>query len=336
MGVQAINAVALEDYVRGVVSRESPPPGTPAALQAQAVAARTYAVTTNKPGIGFDHYPDTRSQVYGGVAAETRNTDSAVRKTRLQVVTYDGKPVVTYFFSTSGGRTEDVENTSLGNEPLPWLKSVEDPYDKVSPKHRWGPIRMSFSSAGQRKLGGLVKGVVPRHQGDHARRSPRIVRAEVVGSRGRTRVDGATLRARLGLNDTWAFFTSISSGSEPTSKDVNGSEPADEPKPTPTPTPEPAPTDGTGGTSPSARAARALNRSLTGRVVPARPGDHVRVDRAVRGRWKRAGVVEVDAAAATASSSPPPAATASSTAATRDRASASSPADCHLTGRIDP
>jgi stage II sporulation protein D len=71
-GLNAINAVDLESYVRGVVSAESPSRWPAEALKTQAVAARTYAITTNKPGAGFDHYPDTRSQVYRGVAAETR------------------------------------------------------------------------------------------------------------------------------------------------------------------------------------------------------------------------------------------------------------------------
>ena len=57
--------------------------------------------------------------------------------TRGQIVTYNGAPVVTFFFSTSGGKTEDVENTTLGNEPKPWLKSVDDEFDSVSPRHRW-------------------------------------------------------------------------------------------------------------------------------------------------------------------------------------------------------
>ena len=83
---------------------------------------------------GFDQYADTRSQVYGGVAVETAATNAAVAATRGQVVTYKGAPVVTYFFSTSGGRTENVENTSRAPSPKPWLRSVEDPYDGVSPK----------------------------------------------------------------------------------------------------------------------------------------------------------------------------------------------------------
>ena len=151
-GVDAINALSLDTYLRGVVPDESPPSWPLEALKAQAVAARTYAIATMKPGAGFDLYPDTRSQVYGGVAAEVASTNQAIAETRGEVVTYNGAPVVTYFFSTSGGRTEDVENTPLGNEPRPWLKSVDDPYDDASPRHRWGPIRMSLKRA-DAKLG---------------------------------------------------------------------------------------------------------------------------------------------------------------------------------------
>jgi stage II sporulation protein D len=208
-GVDAVNAVSLEQYVAGVISRESPASWPLEALKAQAVAARTYAITTSKGGAGYDHYADTRSQVYGGVAAETPSTDQAVAETRGQVVTHEGEPVTTYFFSTSGGMTEDVENTSLGDRPLPWLKAVEDPYDDGSPRHRWGPIRMSVSAA-QARLGGLVKGRLRGIEVIRRGRSPRIVAADVVGTGGRTRVDGATLRAELGLDDTWAYFTTIS------------------------------------------------------------------------------------------------------------------------------
>jgi stage II sporulation protein D len=109
--------------------------------------------------------------------------------------------VVTYFFSTSGGRTESVENTSLGSRPLPWLKSVSDPYDKVSPRHRWGPITMTVARA-DRKLGNLVPGFLRGIEVVKRGVSPRVVAADVVGSRGRTRVTGAQLRARLGLLDT--------------------------------------------------------------------------------------------------------------------------------------
>src|SRR3954452_12371259 len=89
-GVNAINAVDLEDYVQGVVPAESPSTWPIEALKAQAVAARTYAATTGKGGAGWDQYPDTRSQVYGGVFSETPATNEATAGTSGQLVTYDG------------------------------------------------------------------------------------------------------------------------------------------------------------------------------------------------------------------------------------------------------
>lgn len=113
-----INALDLDSYLRGVVAAESPSSWPQNALRAQAVAARTYALTTNAGGSeGFSQWPDTRSQVYNGVSSETPSTDAAVAATSRQVVTYLGKPVVTYFFSTSGGKTENVENSFLGASP---------------------------------------------------------------------------------------------------------------------------------------------------------------------------------------------------------------------------
>src|SRR3954463_6028860 len=154
-GVSVVNAVSLEDYLQGVVPAESPASWPAEALKAQAIAARTYAITTARGG-DFDQFADTRSQVYAGGGVETPATNAAVADTRGQVVTYGGAPVVTYFFSTSGGQTESVENTALGTEPRPWLVSVKDDYDDVSPRHRWdASMTMAAASA---KLGGLVRG----------------------------------------------------------------------------------------------------------------------------------------------------------------------------------
>jgi stage II sporulation protein D len=208
-GLNAINTVGMENYLAGVVPAESPPIWPPAALQAQAVAARSYASTTNVRGKGFDQYPDTRSQVYRGYAAETAATNNAVAATAGEVVTYNGQAVVTYFFSTSGGHTENVENVFTASSPKPWLKGVEDPYDEASPYHRWGPYSWSSGSLAA-KLGSYAKG---RFRGiDVVKRgvSPRVVRAVVRGSRGDTAVNGPQLRARLGLRDTWFFIRRVS------------------------------------------------------------------------------------------------------------------------------
>jgi stage II sporulation protein D len=268
-GLDAINALSLEDYVRGVVAWESPASWPIEALKAQAVAARTYGITTKRSGT-FDQYPDTRSQMYGGIAAETAATDEAVAATAGQVVTYDGQPVVTYFFSTSGGRTENVENTSLGSTPEPWLKSVADPYDSVSPRHTWAPIKLTLGAA-RAKLSGLVKGSFRGIAVVKRGRSPRIVAADVVGSRGRTRVSGATLRARLGLYDTWAYFTTIG---------IHRAPAPETPAPV-QPNPQSA-SDGTGGASMASRRAVA---TLTGEVLPAHRGAEVQVQLRRDGRW---------------------------------------------------
>jgi SpoIID/LytB domain protein len=272
-GVQAVNAVGLESYVRGVVARESPASWPAEALKAQAVAARTYAITTSKAGNGFDQYPDTRSQVYGGVAAETATTDAAVRGTRGRVVTYRGEPVVTYFFSTSGGRTENVENSFSGASPAPWLKSVKDPYDGASPKHRWGPYRWTMDETAA-KLSGYVKGRFKGIEVVQRGRSPRIVSADVVGSGGRTRVSGATLRAELGLYDTWAYFSSIRARSAPKAEVDRAA---------------------LRGMDPSARAAADSGRRLIGEVSPAVRGGNVTVQRHTSRGWVTLGTAGTDA-----------------------------------------
>jgi stage II sporulation protein D len=269
-GMNTINAVDVDDYVQGVVPLESPSSWPAEALKAQAVAARTYALTTTKSGAGFEHYPDTRSQVYGGVSAEQPSTNAATQETAGQLVTYQGAPVATYFFSTSGGRTEDVEKSGLGTKPLPWLKSVEDQYDDVSPKHRWGPIKLTMAGAAA-KLRGLVRGRFKGIQVIERGSSPRIVAADVVGSGGRVRVNGPTLRAKLGLYDTWAFFTSIKTGKAPA------------PLPAATPDPdEPV-------------VARVPDvAGLSGSVMPAHKDAIVRIEQRFHGRWVPAGETRTD------------------------------------------
>lgn len=212
---QVINQLTIDDYVRGVVAGESPASWPAAALQAQAVAARTYGITSTRTG-DFDLYPDTRSQVYRGVTGETSTTNAAVTATAGQYVTYNGKPITAFFFSTSGGRTENVENSFIGATPQPYLKSVDDPWDTASPKHRW-QIKYTRASL-KKKLGGWVKGNLRSIDVIKRGISPRVVRADIVGSKGRTSVTGPQLRARLGLNDTWVQFVFSGATTKPLPK----------------------------------------------------------------------------------------------------------------------
>jgi stage II sporulation protein D len=206
--LNAVNAVDLEDYVRGVVSRETPASWPTEALKAQAVAARSYGISTAVHGNGFDVYDDTRSQVYGGVGAETAKTDQAVAATALQVVLYQGRIAQTFFFSTSGGHTENNEFSSLGfGQPaVPYLRGVDDPYevDAGSPYEHW---KRKFSLKRMNSaLGGLVSGKLKNIVVTERGTSPRIVSANLIGTGGTTSVNGPQLRDALGLPDTWAFF----------------------------------------------------------------------------------------------------------------------------------
>jgi stage II sporulation protein D len=198
-GVTAINELDMDSYLRGVVAGEMPSTWPLEALKVQAVAARTYALATRKTSGAFDQYPDTRSQVYRGVTGESVRSDAAVSETSGRIVTYGGVPAVTYYFSTSGGHTENVEFSFVGSLSKPWLVGVPDPYDNQSPYHRW---TVSFSAAKlDRALGapGAFKRLKVLQRGV----SPRVVRAEVIGTRGTRTVTGPQVRAALGLRDTW-------------------------------------------------------------------------------------------------------------------------------------
>lgn len=119
-----VNVVPLEEYLLGVVPAELGLPQLEA-QKAQAVAARTYAVA-NIGGYGtqgFDMVPTVWSQVYKGVSIETRMGTQAVQSTRGLVATYEGKPIVAFYTSTCGGRTENSENVFEKAEP--YLRGVE-------------------------------------------------------------------------------------------------------------------------------------------------------------------------------------------------------------------
>ena len=137
------------------------------------------------------------------IRGETPATNRAVNATAGQVVTYKGKTATTYYFSTSGGETEDAR-FGFGGAAVPYLKSVKDPYDDESPVHMW---TLTFSDEQMEdKLSGLYSGNLRKINVIERGKSPRIVRAKVVGSAGSEIVTGDTLRSRLELRSTWARF----------------------------------------------------------------------------------------------------------------------------------
>jgi stage II sporulation protein D len=199
-GVSVVNGLGLDTYLRGVVPSESPSHWPTAALEAQAVAARSYAIVQLKPSSWYDLVPTTADQVYGGVAAERPRSDHAVYATLGQVLTYDGNVARTYYSSSSGGRTESVQDAWPGSAPIPYLRSVSDPYDSYSPHHDWGPYDLTSSRLAARLgLGSVVESAHVERNGS-ARVGSVVFRlasgAEVTRS-------GAAVARALHLLSTW-------------------------------------------------------------------------------------------------------------------------------------
>jgi stage II sporulation protein D len=196
-GLTVVNELPLERYLRGVVPSEIPDGWHEATYQAQAVAARTYTLATLNSSAPFDVYRDTRSQVYAGIKSEQSWTNLAVGATAGQVLTYGGSPITAYYFSSSGGRTSAVQDEWPKLPPEPYLVSVADPYDAISPHHRW-PTRALTPVWLGAKLGlrNVTDAIVQDDSSHHAA----AVRF-LAGGRWKT-IPGQTLRKRLKLRST--------------------------------------------------------------------------------------------------------------------------------------
>jgi stage II sporulation protein D len=206
--LNVVDALALEQYVKGVMPNEVPASWPTEELKAQAVAVRSIALTGDVGGNGFDLYSDTRSQVYKGLESEYASTNAAVTATRGQVVMYGGKVAQTLYSACSGGHTESAVN--VFGSPVPYLVGVPDPYDSACPLHEW-TLRFSgpeiSSKLGSYLRGRLKKVVITKHGV-----SPRIVQAKLYGTGGVSTVTGTDLEAALGGYDTWMTFQKVVSG----------------------------------------------------------------------------------------------------------------------------
>jgi stage II sporulation protein D len=197
--LRAINVVGLEQYLYGVVPAEVPDDWPAEVLKAQAVAARSYAVATRKLGGAFDLFPDVRSQVYRGIDEEEESTNQAVDETAGEVLTYRGRLATTYFHSTSGGRTASVVDVWPDSAPVPYLVSVEDPHDSISPHHTWGPVVVPAG-----RMQKVLK--APGRLADvrtTVNASGRVPAVTGVGTLGEASLRGGDFRRELGLRSTW-------------------------------------------------------------------------------------------------------------------------------------
>lgn len=230
-GLMVVNSLPLERYLYGVVPREMPASWPRTALEVQAVAARSYALSTLKAGQPFDVYCTTSSQVYNGFdgwGGEQPGSTAAVNDTAGVVGEYGGRIITAFFFSTSGGRTESIQNAWPGSSPQPYLVGVDDPYESASPYHASWPEGPIYRTAAQvtADLGvyaasgnpdgvdGTLRTLAVTRRGF----SPRIVTAYVVGSGGSHAITGSDLRLALrpaqgqpkGLRSAWFSLTTMS------------------------------------------------------------------------------------------------------------------------------
>jgi stage II sporulation protein D len=196
--LQVVDTVGLEAYLKGVVPSEMPSGWSPEALKAQAVAARSYALSNLTKGRGFDLYSDTRSQVYGGLDAEATSASDAVDATKGQVVLYNGKVADTLFFSTSGGRTASAADAT--GVAVPYLVPVADPYDTLSPYHAWGPILFDGARvAKQLKLAAPIAALQVSNGSDGRVKTVTVVSDDD----SQATFTGSQLRGQLELRSTW-------------------------------------------------------------------------------------------------------------------------------------
>jgi stage II sporulation protein D len=316
-GVMTINAVGLDNYVRGVVAAEMPSSWPAQALEAQAVAARTYAITAGAVAADFDVYDDTRSQMYEGVDAQTPTSNAAVAATSGQVVEYNGEPAVTYFFASSGGYTESVQNVWYGIAPEAWLHGEPDPFDDSynNPYYRWSePYKVATVA---RKLRRFYSGTFEGLNITQTGVSPRVVRAQVVGSQGSGTVTGVQLQQLFGTLSTYMSFSTLTETGSRSGTPVQAASGAST---TATPTQTPATTTTTttppppggsglaGAISPPASAAASAAPvtplatadtrsalSVRGSVYPAQRGATVVAQLDQAGRWMRVASARVAA-----------------------------------------
>lgn len=190
-----VNVVDLESYIQGVVSAENPAYWHLNALESQAIAARTFALSHLRPSQPFDLWSDDRSQNYVGLARDFPSAREAVADTAGRVLVFRGRVADAMFSASNGGLT------SAGNRP--YLISRPDAFDADSPAANWGPVTISAARL-HYVFGSIawpISAISFRYDA-----SQRVIAVDVSGTSGqRTVIAGVDFQQRLGLHST--FFT---------------------------------------------------------------------------------------------------------------------------------
>jgi stage II sporulation protein D len=194
---EIVSTVGLEEYLYGVVSREMPPSWPDAALQAQAIVARTYVLQRSNPTKDYDLVPSEIDQVYTGIDAEHAQSSAAVAATAGQVLRFGGGFAQVLYSSCCGGHTES-NGDAWGGAPLPYLAGVTCGYCNDSPWYSWTQ-HVSFEQL-QNALAEQLRdiGTIQQIQLDAPDASGRAHFWNFTGERGTQRVKAADVRRALG------------------------------------------------------------------------------------------------------------------------------------------
>ncbi len=197
--IYVINEVGIEEYLQGVVPSEMNGNWHVEALKAQSIAARTYAyymMLQQNKGL-FDLDCSTNSQVYKGISVETELANQAVKETSGKIMTYENKPILAVFHSTSGGSI--IANSYVwGGEQLPYLVDKVDPYSKSSPHYQWSTDINLYDF--RKKLGtkygsiGEIKGLAFRKHNE------RVVEVVISHENGKFKISGNEFRMVMGAD----------------------------------------------------------------------------------------------------------------------------------------
>jgi len=208
-GTDTVNVVRLDRYVSGVVASEMPSVWPAAALQAQAVAARTYAARERADHVtGYYDLCDTAAcQVYGGVVAETAATNAAVAGTAGVALVYGGQYAFAQFASSNGGLMSAGGQPYLVAKADPWDTAAVDPYFNWTPGTTPGSTETTKSIVPlQTAYGPGLTGVqVTQREDATAPDHGRVVTVEMHGTAGTKVLTGDQVRSLLGLRST--YFT---------------------------------------------------------------------------------------------------------------------------------
>ena len=197
MDRDTVNILPLDSYLRGVVPREIPALWSPQAVQAQAVAARTYAAFERADKTGYYQICDTVAcQAYGGYSAEHPASDAAIAATAGQIVTYGGQPAFTQFSASNGGAS------IAGGQP--YLVSKADPYDTAaSPYRGWtASVTPAAVEAMWPRIGQLT-GIRVTPSVNNAPSGGYVSTVTITGTTGSISVSGDTFRSFAGLKSSW-------------------------------------------------------------------------------------------------------------------------------------